>query len=807
MLNCKMLPEMQVDKAAHEDGSVMADNGQAKRNSLRHQLRKEKVLTPTKSMNMKYEDKFAVVKSRKITEEEVSVKYAAKRISVPSMPLRSSKPWPGRKATDIDELVKHGVNVPSYLRRKETEDGIQERALSFGVMDWGLLERWTYHKKHVTNGSNRVTPCSGSECNAPPKGKQSMIKTALQHSSATSGQTYFLHKYSENATFSRDPRPSSSNVFAVNDKHLDSDYELGADGFRFHNVPLSLDSCTSSSDKMTGAKDDRTERATRDGEWREMDSFPHWNNVKDHLQQRLVSSVACNDGTELEKIQDSFSEKLLGNIQRSYQCSHVPKSCPLPCTVLAEEPDAVSTLLSEGTSRNTEEQDNDGKRNLVVASALDKLGQCDVKSTAAVEKKSPNHLAVGGQNQMSRSSSFKDHSSLQQFESVTRADKCAGDRAASNSRGRRSPLRRMLDPLLKPKDHIYFSPPADSAKNQHFLKSSNSNHPLNVTSNAPNNSELHLQRKKEAASTRQALLQLAWKNGMPLFMFSSGGCDILAATVRKKSLSDKDGVECVYTIFTVEECKRRSAAWVRSGNKSKKQQLISTIVGEIQVSCTQSMCYDLKTCHAMKQFVLVGLQLTPTSDGPADSRFNTELAAIVSTVSQLPETSNADSMPKSSATNLCSWCRLRSLQTEQSSSVLVVLPSGIHGLPISGEPSPLIERWKSGGACDCGGWDEGCMLTVLTDSSQECRSSGSAAICRNADGTKQFELFTQDRYRKEGHAFNMVSFKEGLYTVEFKASISLHQAFAISISMLHGRNHTKQIEVQCVQERVFACHE
>lgn len=56
MLNCKMPSEIQVDKAAHEDGSVMADNGQAKKNSLRHLLRKEKVLIPTKSMNMKYED-------------------------------------------------------------------------------------------------------------------------------------------------------------------------------------------------------------------------------------------------------------------------------------------------------------------------------------------------------------------------------------------------------------------------------------------------------------------------------------------------------------------------------------------------------------------------------------------------------------------------------------------------------------------------------------------------------------------------------------------------------------------------------
>ncbi|XP_027360622.1 uncharacterized protein LOC113868863 [Abrus precatorius] len=45
----------------------------------------------------------------------------------------------------------------------------------------------------------------------------------------------------------------------------------------------------------------------------------------------------------------------------------------------------------------------------------------------------------------------------------------------------------------------------------------------------------------------------------------------------------------------------------------------------------------------------------------------------------------------------------------------VVLPSGNHGLPSaeSQGPSKLLDRWKHGGGCDCGGWDMACPLILL----------------------------------------------------------------------------------------------
>nr|DAD23365.1 TPA_asm: hypothetical protein HUJ06_024828 [Nelumbo nucifera] len=77
------------------------------------------------------------------------------------------------------------------------------------------------------------------------------------------------------------------------------------------------------------------------------------------------------------------------------------------------------------------------------------------------------------------------------------------------------------------------------------------------------------------------------------------------------------------------------------------------------------------------------------------------------------------------------------------SSMHVLLPAGIHGGPWTrnGGPSSLSERWRSGGDCDCGGWDIGCPLTVLNSrTSMEEVSQGSAQ-----GECKSLNLFMQVR--------------------------------------------------------------
>ncbi|URD95306.1 hypothetical protein MUK42_29906 [Musa troglodytarum] len=51
-------------------------------------------------------------------------------------------------------------------------------------------------------------------------------------------------------------------------------------------------------------------------------------------------------------------------------------------------------------------------------------------------------------------------------------------------------------------------------------------------------------------------------------------------------------------------------------------------------------------------------------------------------------------------------------------TVKVITPTGTHGLPNTDEggPSTLQDRWRSGGGCDCGGWDMGCPIVVFNNS-------------------------------------------------------------------------------------------
>lgn len=56
-----------------------------------------------------------------------------------------------------------------------------------------------------------------------------------------------------------------------------------------------------------------------------------------------------------------------------------------------------------------------------------------------------------------------------------------------------------------------------------------------------------------------------------------------------------------------------------------------------------------------------------------------------------------------------------------STSMDVIISAGIHGGPRmpNGGPSSLVERWRSNGRCDCGGWDLGCPLTILSNASNK----------------------------------------------------------------------------------------
>lgn len=712
------------NKAEHEQTLAMGSEAQVRRNSLQYHFSgvpKETTLPPRRSRNTKYQDHNTALKFGKLSRQAVPDQYSSIKSPIHTIPLKShQKPWPVTKASGADELVKHMSNVPSYLQHRKRGDNLQGKALNVGVLDWGLLERWTCNKRHVLSRSDRDSPSSSNE--------------------SSSFYTFGSSNQSCGSTGSPLPcgngSPSANGRFnpSVGIRNKKEKNKASESTSRKEEPPSTLVL------KAAGAQDGTLNREEniqhhfsslhlgREGQQNGSFALPmSGKSVWDHLEQRVDGSRISFESSptkyrgQMERNCNGFSIEVLWDLQQIDQPSHISHSCPLPDTSLIDEPVISNGFLTENILQGSEAELKTERKNILEEHTSNRPSQGDVSTSLATERKLYSHHSSVGPAGMSRSSSLRYDSSVQQLEPTGSGNK-------SNNRGRQSPLRRILDPFIKPKNHMDFSSSISSSPRHlsheaRYTGKSSSSERLN-SSNGPCRL-MDTCVNSTSPRKRQALLQLAWKNGLPLFMLSSSGSNILAATVRKKSICDKNDLECVYTIFTVQESKRKGRIWTKPGNKGKKHQFLSSVVGEMNVSCSRSMFHDSKGDHAVRQFVLFGSELVPTSNGPTDSQFNCELAAIL--VKQDLKTKQNN-------------------QSSELSNLVAILPRSIHGFSTSGKPSPLIERWRSGGACDCGGWDEGCALTILADELQDCKTSGSVRICDDADGTQRIELFVQVCY-------------------------------------------------------------
>lgn len=321
---------------------------------------------------------------------------------------------------------------------------------------------------------------------------------------------------------------------------------------------------------------------------------------------------------------------------------------------------------------------------------------------------------------------------------ITSASACSStDKSNATSRARSSPLRRLLDPILKPKGVESHDSSRSSERNpskmDKTLKSSGGQTEFPA---AERTSGL-----KNGALPMHALLQVAMKNGLPLFTFTVDNCsDILAATVKELSPS-KTTSRWIYTFFSFSETKRKNNShWINQGSKDKKHGYIPTIIAQMEVS--DFLHTDSTGKHvSRREFVL-------SCVGPGDVNQmsdlfpGNELAAIVVKFPErvsaqrgtldIPQVRNCSNLGDESA-------------SDDLFSTTVILPGGHHGAPSKGEPSPLIERWKSGGLCDCGGWDLGCRLRTLTN-----RNESSQQFKPKKSKLAALKLFSQVIYISHG---------------------------------------------------------
>lgn len=247
--------------------------------------------------------------------------------------------------------------------------------------------------------------------------------------------------------------------------------------------------------------------------------------------------------------------------------------------------------------------------------------------------------------------------------------------------------------------------------------------------------------KESGSPNVQALLHLTMKNDIPFFkLMVDNTNNILTANV-KKLPSGKDDTSLTYTFYS------------NSIHESKNK-----IVGEMKICSSYRAEFSglERDLFVVRESVLYFGQ--------------TELAAII-----VKNTSkeNYGGLGKSKST-------------------VVVLPGDIHSLPKSGQPSSLINRWKSGGACDCGGWDIGCELQVLTNQSESIEIPN--------ESTSDCLHLCYQGSRKNKHGFSLGVLEDGVYSLEYNASMSLLQAFSICVAVVSSQNVTHIFQVNHFQD-------
>lgn len=141
----------------------------------------------------------------------------------------------------------------------------------------------------------------------------------------------------------------------------------------------------------------------------------------------------------------------------------------------------------------------------------------------------------------------------------------------------------------------------------------------------------------------------------------------------------------------------------------------------------------------------------------------------------------------------CEVCRENSSQ--QCSSMDVIVPAGFHGgaKAENGGPSGLVERWRNGGSCDCGGWDIGCPLTVLNAGPNN--NNKDVLYKAGVFGkSNSFELFTQG-CKQSLPVIEVTNIHDGLYYIHYQSTLSALQSLSIAVAIIHSHSPTLKPKV------------
>ncbi|CAO2203210.1 unnamed protein product [Urochloa humidicola] len=408
----------------------------------------------------------------------------------------------------------------------------------------------------------------------------------------------------------------------------------------------------------------------------------------------------------------------------------------------------------------------------------------------------------------------------------------------NNSKARSSPLKKMLEPIMKSKSRrspsLIEKGDPNSITGPGSRKNSMSRKSLlgdfsrtEQASNCQPNGEMQCIAPALSPAHLQAVLRLDSKNGVQVSEFFVEGME---ESISARSWKTVNELNSIYTFHS--GGKRSSAA----GRISKDGGLnLPPIVGQLQVSSylcsevgkggvvnnsviTEFVSYDI--AHA-RRFV-EKTQCTETSQQPLCSVIDKSIPAESPQVINLMD-QHKIGRNNSDVSTSCPWSeedlyphleiaaivievpfsKDKSKEMKNGSSpctVKVVTPTGLHGLPSESEasPSPLLDRWRYGGGCDCGGWDMACPIDVLGNAYDD---NWAESITTNAK--HPMELFVQGS-KEELPALSMRANGKGQFLVDFHARLSALQAFSVCISLLHCSEASIAISIEKGKHKLYS---
>lgn len=452
------------------------------------------------------------------------------------------------------------------------------------------------------------------------------------------------------------------------------------------------------------------------------------------LTESRTSLDAQLSAVTVSRLSDFFSPQELYSGEFS---ADIPHSCPLPSSAvephnlltsqangvdICPSADSATSILSDAKCSMMNEET--ARPSSFVEASNRK--QADVAEQPTVKGRSPSPARRFSFNlgRMSKSFSFKESSAVPQLSSTyttvksgpVRPEVAPGmdnferNQANASSRGRSSPLRRLLDPFLKHKTTAESVRPPNGSLRSMTVSTMGTKVPS--------------QDRKPEASTFQALLQLTCKNGLPFYkLVVKNSEDMLAAAVKRLPTSGKSDPCVIYSFYSVHEIRKKSMNWINHGSKGKSCSLGYNIIGQMKISNSYQLKVntgDTSECDA-RECVLYGVDPGQVDRQMLEFVPNKEIAAIV--VKNFSKKVNDGELSDKNQLfegrefpQFVSAATLESEGKKNSNGTVVILPGGAHGIPMKGAPSSLISRWRSGGSCDCGGWDVGCKLRILADS-------------------------------------------------------------------------------------------